>query len=210
LAPGPGDPRDHADGTSGGKIDAATTRARAVRQLVQRVRLLRRLAPIRADRRTRPLTLQGIPTPLSTADAPFRAQDQGIAASKLCWHRSRAGWTGVSSPPGRSATGAAPASKRRIQDYKLSDLCPALSRRRHKPQCGSQLVELRHPVHHLRQDELRQVPEPGRPRSSLADGETPNGELASAYAAARLITASCCPGSFRRPGHCHFRGRAHG
>jgi len=124
-----------ADGTSGGKIDAADYAGAAQYVDWYNVMTYDFFGAFDADGPTAPhsplTTYTGIPTPgFTTADAIAKFKSKGVAASKLLvgigfYGR---GWTGVSqAAPGGSATGPAPGTyEQGIEDYKvLKTSCPA-------------------------------------------------------------------------------------
>jgi chitinase len=124
-----------ADGTSGGKIDAADYAGAAQYVDWYNVMTYDFFGAFDADGPTAPhsplTTYTGIPTPgFTTADAIAKFKSKGVAASKLLigigfYGR---GWTGVTqAAPGGSATGpAAGTYEQGIEDYKvLKTTCPA-------------------------------------------------------------------------------------
>ncbi|MEU9384806.1 glycoside hydrolase family 18 chitinase [Streptomyces sp. NPDC048279] len=124
-----------ADGTSGGKIDAADYAGAAQYVDWYNVMSYDFFGAFDADGPTAPhsplTTYTGIPTPgFTTADAIAKFKSKGVPASKLLigigfYGR---GWTGVTqSAPGGSATGPAPGTyEQGIEDYKvLKTSCPA-------------------------------------------------------------------------------------
>ncbi|GAA2351495.1 hypothetical protein GCM10010170_041660 [Dactylosporangium salmoneum] len=124
-----------ADGTSGGKIDAADYGGAA--QYVDWYNVMTydyfgAFAPQGPTAPHSPLTsYSGIPTPGFYSDAAIqKLKSKGIAASKLLLGIGfyGRGWTGVTqSAPGGSATGPAPGTyEQGIEDYKvLKSSCPA-------------------------------------------------------------------------------------
>ncbi|SEE48950.1 chitinase [Streptomyces sp. 3213] len=124
-----------ADGTSGGKIDAADYAGAAQYVDWYNVMTYDFFGAFDADGPTAPhsplTTYTGIPTPgFTTADAIAKFKSKGVAASKLLigigfYGR---GWTGVTqAAPGGTATGpAAGTYEQGIEDYKvLKTTCPA-------------------------------------------------------------------------------------
>ncbi|MFJ9248382.1 glycosyl hydrolase family 18 protein [Streptomyces sp. NPDC101776] len=124
-----------ADGTSGGKIDAADYAGAAQYVNWYNVMTYDFFGAFNATGPTAPhsplTTYTGIPTPgFTTADAIAKFKSKGVAASKLLigigfYGR---GWTGVTqAAPGGSATGpAAGTYEQGIEDYKvLKTSCPA-------------------------------------------------------------------------------------
>lgn len=124
-----------ADGTSGGKIDAADYAGAAQYVDWYNVMTYDFFGAFNATGPTAPhsplTTYTGIPTPgFTTADAIAKFKSKGVAASKLLigigfYGR---GWTGVTqAAPGGSATGpAAGTYEQGIEDYKvLKTTCPA-------------------------------------------------------------------------------------
>ncbi|MBK3574686.1 cellulose binding domain-containing protein [Streptomyces sp. MBT65] len=124
-----------ADGTSGGKIDAADYAGAAQYVNWYNVMTYDFFGAFDADGPTAPhsplTTYTGIPTPgFTTADAIAKFKSKGVAASKLLigigfYGR---GWTGVTqAAPGGTATGpAAGTYEQGIEDYKvLKTTCPA-------------------------------------------------------------------------------------
>lgn len=123
-----------ADGTSGGKIDAADYAGAAQYVDWYNVMTYDFFGAFDADGPTAPhsplTTYTGIPTPgFTTADAIAKFKSKGVAASKLLigigfYGR---GWTGVTQDaPGGTATGPAPGTyEQGIEDYKvLKTSCP--------------------------------------------------------------------------------------
>ncbi|MER5521445.1 glycoside hydrolase family 18 chitinase [Streptomyces sp. NPDC048254] len=124
-----------ADGTSGGKIDAADYAGAAQYVDWYNVMSYDFFGAFDADGPTAPhsplTTYTGIPTPgFTTADAIAKFKSKGVPASKLLigigfYGR---GWTGVTQDaPGGTATGPAPGTyEQGIEDYKvLKTSCPA-------------------------------------------------------------------------------------
>jgi chitinase len=124
-----------ADGTSGGKIDAADYAGAAQYVDWYNVMSYDFFGAFDADGPTAPhsplTTYTGIPTPgFTTADAIAKFKSKGVPASKLLigigfYGR---GWTGVTqAAPGGTATGPAPGTyEQGIEDYKvLKTSCPA-------------------------------------------------------------------------------------
>ncbi|MFJ8152557.1 glycosyl hydrolase family 18 protein [Streptomyces sp. NPDC094468] len=124
-----------ADGTSGGKIDAADYAGAAQYVDWYNVMSYDFFGAFNAQGPTAPhsplTTYTGIPTPgFTTADAIAKFKSKGVPASKLLigigfYGR---GWTGVTqAAPGGSATGPAPGTyEQGIEDYKvLKTSCPA-------------------------------------------------------------------------------------
>ncbi|MEV0470319.1 glycoside hydrolase family 18 chitinase [Streptomyces prunicolor] len=124
-----------ADGTSGGKIDAADYAGAAQYVDWYNVMTYDFFGAFNATGPTAPhsplTTYSGIPTPgFTTADAIAKFKSKGVAASKLLigigfYGR---GWTGVTQDaPGGTATGPAPGTyEQGIEDYKvLKTSCPA-------------------------------------------------------------------------------------
>ncbi|MCX4765009.1 glycoside hydrolase family 18 chitinase [Streptomyces sp. NBC_01275] len=124
-----------ADGTSGGKIDAADYAGAAQYVDWYNVMTYDFFGAFDADGPTAPhsplTTYSGIPTPgFTTADAIAKFKSKGVPASKLLigigfYGR---GWTGVTQDaPGGTATGPAPGTyEQGIEDYKvLKTSCPA-------------------------------------------------------------------------------------
>ncbi|MEV7322792.1 glycoside hydrolase family 18 chitinase [Streptomyces sp. NPDC093970] len=124
-----------ADGTSGGKIDAADYAGAAQYVDWYNVMSYDFFGAFNANGPTAPhsplTTYTGIPTPgFTTADAIAKFKSKGVPASKLLigigfYGR---GWTGVTqAAPGGSATGPAPGTyEQGIEDYKvLKTSCPA-------------------------------------------------------------------------------------
>ena len=164
-----------ADGSSGGKIDAADYAGAA--QYVNWYNVMTydffgafdaaRARPPRTPRS--PRTAASRRPGFTTADAIAKFKAKGVPASKLLigigfYGR---GWTGVTQDaPGGTATGPAPgtyeAGHRGLQGPQ--DVLPGhRHRRRHGVrQVRQQLVVLRHPGHHRRKDGLGQEPGPGR------------------------------------------------
>ena len=175
-----------ADGSNGGKIDAADY-AGAAREArlahADDVRLLRRVRPQGPTAPHSPLTsLPGHPAP--RASTPRRrstsSSRKGVPASKMLLGIGfyGRGWTGVTqAAPGGSATGAAPGTyEAGIEDYKvLKNTLPGhRHRRRHRVrQVRQQLVELRHPDHHHRQDDATPRARASAARSSGSSPATP-------------------------------------
>ncbi|MEV6498258.1 glycoside hydrolase family 18 chitinase [Streptomyces prunicolor] len=123
-----------ADGTSGGKIDAADYAGAAQYVDWYNVMTYDFFGAFNATGPTAPhsplTTYSGIPTPgFTTADAIAKFKSKGVAASKLLigigfYGR---GWTGVTQDaPGGTATGPAPGTyEQGIEDYKvLKTSCP--------------------------------------------------------------------------------------
>ncbi|MCX5237632.1 glycoside hydrolase family 18 chitinase [Streptomyces prunicolor] len=123
-----------ADGTSGGKIDAADYAGAAQYVDWYNVMTYDFFGAFNATGPTAPhsplTTYSGIPTPgFTTADAIAKFKSKGVAASKLLigigfYGR---GWTGVTQDaPGGTATGPAPGTyEQGIEDYKvLKTTCP--------------------------------------------------------------------------------------
>nr|WSY51743.1 glycoside hydrolase family 18 chitinase [Streptomyces sp. NBC_00886] len=123
-----------ADGTSGGKIDAADYAGAAQYVDWYNVMTYDFFGAFDADGPTAPhsplTTYSGIPTPgFTTADAIAKFKSKGVPASKLLigigfYGR---GWTGVTQDaPGGTATGPAPGTyEQGIEDYKvLKTSCP--------------------------------------------------------------------------------------
>ncbi|MEU0970235.1 glycoside hydrolase family 18 chitinase [Streptomyces sp. NPDC005917] len=124
-----------ADGTSGGKIDAADYAGAAQYVDWYNVMTYDFFGAFNANGPTAPhsplTTYTGIPTPgFTTADAIAKFKSKGVPASKLLigigfYGR---GWTGVTQDaPGGTATGPAPGTyEQGIEDYKvLKTSCPA-------------------------------------------------------------------------------------
>jgi len=181
-----------ADGTSGGKIDAADYAGAA--QYVNWYNVMTydyfgAWAPTGPTAPNAPLnSYSGIPTAGFYADAAIqKLKTKGIAASKLLLGIGfyGRGWTGVSqSTPGGSATGAAPGKyEAGIQDYKLlKTSCPANGTVAGTAyaKCGSQWWSYDTPSTIGGKMSYAKSQGLGGAFFWSADGDTTNGELASA------------------------------
>jgi chitinase len=181
-----------ADGTSGGKIDAADYAGAA--QYVNWYNVMTydyfgAWAPTGPTAPNAPLnSYSGIPTAGFYADAAIqKLKGKGIAASKLLLGIGfyGRGWTGVTqSTPGGKATGAAPGKyEAGIQDYKLlKTSCPATGTVAGTAyaKCGSQWWSYDTPSTIGGKMSYAKSQGLGGAFFWSADGDTTNGELASA------------------------------
>nr|WP_221338431.1 glycoside hydrolase family 18 protein [Kutzneria kofuensis] len=181
-----------ADGTSGGKIDAADYAGAA--QYVNWYNVMTydyfgAWAPTGPTAPNAPLTTySGIPTAGFYADAAIqKLKGKGIASSKLLLGIGfyGRGWTGVTqAAPGGTATGAAPGKyEAGIQDYKLlKTSCPATGTVAGTAyaKCGSQWWSYDTPSTVKGKMSYARTQGLGGAFFWSADGDTSNGELASA------------------------------
>ena len=163
-----------ADGSTGGKIDAADYGG-AAQYLdwynVMTYDFFGAWATTGPTAPHSPLTsYTGIPTAgFNSADAIAKLKAKGVPAKKLLLGIGfyGRGWTGVTqAAPGGTATGAAPGTyEAGIEDYKvLKNTCPVTGTVAGTAyaHCGNNWWSLRHPVDHRGQDDLGEEPGPGR------------------------------------------------
>ncbi|MEE3917930.1 glycosyl hydrolase family 18 protein [Micromonospora sp. BRA006-A] len=180
-----------ADGSNGGKIDA-TDYAGAANNLNWLMPMTYDyFGAFNAQGPTAPhsplYSYAGIPQQGFWSDAAIqKLKSKGVPSSKLLLGVGfyGRGWTGVTqAAPGGSATGAARAptrpASRTTRCSRTAARPPAPSAARRTPG-RQQLVELRHPVDHRREDELRQQPGLGGAFFWELSGDTSNGELIGA------------------------------